>query len=91
MSERLEAKRLLPEICAALGALSEPDRETFLLYALGELTYEEVARTLAIPVGTVRSRLHRSRRALRELIGPLGTSEGEEADDGVSDEGGTDG
>ena len=71
--DRLEAQRLLPKIERALARLSEGDRETFLLYALGELTYEQVASVQGIPTGTVRSRIHRARRALREPLGPLGT------------------
>jgi len=39
-----------------------------LLIALEHLSYEETARTLGIPVGTVMSRLHRGRERLRRLI-----------------------
>jgi DNA-directed RNA polymerase specialized sigma24 family protein len=38
------------------------------LVALGELTYQETADVLAIPVGSVRSRIHRARATLRELL-----------------------
>jgi hypothetical protein len=38
------------------------------LVALGELTYQETADVLDIPVGSVRSRIHRSRARLRELL-----------------------
>jgi RNA polymerase sigma-70 factor, ECF subfamily len=40
---RLDAQRMKPRLIAALLALSDDDRETFLLLALGQLTYEEVA------------------------------------------------
>jgi RNA polymerase sigma-70 factor (ECF subfamily) len=33
-----------------------------------DLTYEEIASTIAVPLGTVRSRLHRGRRLLRERL-----------------------
>jgi RNA polymerase sigma factor (sigma-70 family) len=56
-------------LAAALAALSRKDRDVLLLVALGDLTYEEVAQTLAIPIGTVRSRLHRVRRKVREALG----------------------
>jgi RNA polymerase sigma-70 factor (ECF subfamily) len=67
--EGLDAERRGPEILAALAALSQDDRDAFLLFALGELTYPEVAESLGIPVGTVRSRIHRVRRTLRERLG----------------------
>ena len=39
-----------------------------MLVALGELTYRETADVLAIPVGSIRSRIHRARATLRELL-----------------------
>jgi RNA polymerase sigma factor (sigma-70 family) len=61
----VERRRLLR---AALEALSPDERETVLLFAWEELGYEEIAVALDIPVGTVRSRLNRARRRLRELL-----------------------
>ena len=52
----------------ALVGLAPGDRDVLLLIAFEELTYEEVARALDIPVGTVRSRLHRARSQLREAL-----------------------
>lgn len=52
----------------AVQQLPERDREPLLLFAWGDLTYEEIARTLGIPVGTVRSRIHRARQQLREHL-----------------------
>lgn len=54
-----------------LRALTLADRETLLLIAWGELTYEEVAATLGVPIGTVRSRVSRSRAQLRDRITTL--------------------
>jgi RNA polymerase sigma factor (sigma-70 family) len=51
------------------------EREVVLLVAWEELSYEEVAAALCIPVGTVRSRLHRARRRLRERLAPVGQAE----------------
>ena len=42
-------------------------RDALLLYAWEELSYEEIALALDVPVGTVRSRLNRARNRLREL------------------------
>jgi RNA polymerase sigma-70 factor (ECF subfamily) len=77
---KMDAARLRPALTAALLTLSADDRETFLLVALGEISYHEAALALAIPVGTVRSRLHRARRALRERLDDLEamTDEGRE-------------
>jgi RNA polymerase sigma-70 factor (ECF subfamily) len=43
-------------------------REIILLCDVEEMTYQEIAETLAIPIGTVMSRLSRARRALREIL-----------------------
>lgn len=67
---RLDAQRMRPQLIAALLTLPESDRETFLLLVLGELTYEETASALGIPIGTVRSRIHRARSRLREQVRP---------------------
>jgi RNA polymerase sigma-70 factor (ECF subfamily) len=45
------------------------DRDVLLLIAWADLSYEEVAVALDIPAGTVRSRLHRARRKVREALG----------------------
>ena len=51
-----------------LAKLAHPDRDVLLLIAWEQLSYEEVARALDIPVGTVRSRLHRARTKIREAL-----------------------
>jgi RNA polymerase sigma factor (sigma-70 family) len=55
-------------LVVGLEQLDDYDREALLLYAWGELKYEEIAAALAIPLGTVQSRLHRARRKLREAL-----------------------
>ena len=52
----------------ALRALPEEQREVLVLVAIEEMTYDEVSRTLAIPIGTVMSRLSRARERMRRLI-----------------------
>ena len=59
--DRLDAERQSATIAATLAQLSVHDRDTLLLYALGELSYDEIAIALGVPVGTVRSRLARAR------------------------------
>lgn len=61
----LDAARLAP----ALARLSRRDRDTLLLYAWGDLTYEQIAEAQGVPVGTVRSRLNRARRQLSTARG----------------------
>jgi RNA polymerase sigma-70 factor, ECF subfamily len=53
----------------ALAELAVPFREVLLLCEVEEMSYQEIAETLAIPTGTVMSRLFRARKALRHLIG----------------------
>jgi RNA polymerase sigma-70 factor (ECF subfamily) len=60
-----------PDLAAALGALDPPQLDVLLLYAWGELSYEEISGALGVPVGTVRSRLARARARVRaELESP---------------------
>lgn len=61
---RLDAAGAIRLLAPRIAALSARDRDTFLLHAWGELTHEEIAQALGIPVGTVGSRLHRIRRKL---------------------------
>lgn len=63
-TDRLEIR----DMEAALNALPAEQREILLLVALEEMTYEEVAATLGIPIGTVMSRLSRARGRLRALM-----------------------
>jgi RNA polymerase sigma factor (sigma-70 family) len=53
---------------SALRQLAAEQREILLLVVLEEMTYEEVAATLGIPLGTVMSRLSRARERLRTLV-----------------------
>jgi RNA polymerase sigma-70 factor (ECF subfamily) len=62
---RVEAERLGPQLAHALGSLPAPDRDALLLLAWGNLDYEEIARALDVPIGTVRSRIHRARARLQ--------------------------
>jgi RNA polymerase sigma-70 factor (ECF subfamily) len=58
------------EILGALQRIPAPFQEVILLSDVEELTYREIADALAIPLGTVMSRLHRGRALLRsELVG----------------------
>ncbi len=56
------------DIDAALRLLPDEQREIVLLVALEQLTYDEVAKTLCVPVGTVMSRLSRGREKLRAVM-----------------------
>ncbi len=58
-----------PDLFAGLTSLARRDRDALLLHVWGELSYEEIAAALSIPVGTVRSRIHRARRKLTAHLG----------------------
>ncbi len=68
----LEARELWPHVADAVGHLPEEERDALLLYVWEELSYEEIAAALGVPVGTVRSRLNRARLSLRELPASIG-------------------
>ena len=66
--ERLDAERLGPVLTAALQDLAPMARETLLLHACAELSYDEIARATAVPVGTVSSRIHRACAQVRAYL-----------------------
>lgn len=70
--EAAAAAGLSDEIQAALDALPEDFRVAVVLCDVADRSYEEIAATLGVPVGTVRSRLHRGRRLLRETLTAAG-------------------
>ncbi len=59
-------------IQCALERLSVQFREVILLCDVEEMGYQEIAETLAIPIGTVMSRLSRARKAMRQSLGDAG-------------------
>jgi RNA polymerase sigma-70 factor (ECF subfamily) len=61
---RLEATR------QAIAALPDPQQEVLQLRLRHDLSYQEIAAVLEIPVGTVRSRIHSAMRRLRDRLGP---------------------
>ena len=68
VAARVDARAAAPALAAALAALSRADREALLLFAWADLSYEEIAAAVGIPVGTVRSRINRARRQVRERL-----------------------
>jgi RNA polymerase sigma-70 factor, ECF subfamily len=69
---RLDAE----QVSAALDQLPDEFREVAALYFTQDLSYLEIAGVLDIPVGTVRSRLHRARRNLQKALWNLATEYG---------------
>lgn len=68
-ADRVTAEQLRPRLAAVLSGLSRRDRELLLLIAWADLTYEESAQALGVPVSTVRSQLHRIRAKTRRALG----------------------
>lgn len=66
---RVEAEQLGPQLAAALRALPAADRDALLLLAWADLGYRDIARALDVPVGTVRSRIHRARARVQTHLG----------------------
>ena len=64
----LDARDLAERLDTALGLLREEYRLVLLLRAREEMSYDEIAATLGIPIGTVMSRLARARGQLRNLL-----------------------
>ncbi|WP_410780077.1 sigma-70 family RNA polymerase sigma factor [Hymenobacter sp. 5516J-16] len=79
------------EVASALNSLPVDFRTVIILCDLEGFTYEEMAKVLDIPIGTVRSRLHRARNFLKDKLERYAKSmgygsEGEGDDELISDE-----
>jgi RNA polymerase sigma-70 factor (ECF subfamily) len=67
--ERSEDEAMLQ---AALNRLSPEHRSVLVLKEIEGMKYEEIAEVMGVPIGTVRSRIHRARLELRDLLEPGG-------------------
>jgi RNA polymerase sigma-70 factor (ECF subfamily) len=56
------------DVVGALSAVPHDFRDVLVLVDLGEFSYQDAAQILDIPIGTVMSRLHRARRALKQEL-----------------------
>jgi RNA polymerase sigma factor (sigma-70 family) len=74
VDERIDADRQVRAIAGALAAMPRGHREVLLMYAWSDLDYAELAAALGLPIGTVRSRLHRARARLRDALPPPTTA-----------------
>ncbi|MGV7636430.1 sigma factor-like helix-turn-helix DNA-binding protein, partial [Mycobacterium kansasii] len=61
-----------PQLQNALDALAPEFRAAVVLADIEGLSYEEVAATLGVKLGTVRSRIHRGRKSIREALANQG-------------------
>lgn len=69
---RLDDERQMRAVLRGIAGLPRREQDVLALCAWAELSYEEAALALGVPVGTVRSRLARARGRLRELAGAGG-------------------
>lgn len=68
LAGRVDDARRLAEVRRVLGRLRRHEREVLALCVWGGLDYAQAAEALGVPVGTVRSRLSRARKRLREFV-----------------------
>jgi len=83
-AERVSAAAAGPALAAALAGLGRGDRDVLLLVAVAGLDNQEVAQSLGLPDGTVRSRLSRARQRLRASLGGTNPADGVDLADRIS-------
>ncbi|GII77780.1 DNA-directed RNA polymerase sigma-70 factor [Sphaerisporangium rufum] len=66
--DRVAAQSQERRLAGALARLSRGERDVLLLIAWEDLSYQEAAHALGVPVGTVRSRLHRARKTIKKEL-----------------------
>lgn len=71
-SEQLAQSQAVKALQQEISELPKDMQEVLLLVALDELSYEEAAVMLAVPIGTIRSRVSRARSTLRSRLAALG-------------------
>jgi RNA polymerase sigma-70 factor (ECF subfamily) len=62
--QRRDAELLAEEIELALGELRDEYREVFMMFHRGQLSYEEISEQMGVPLGTVKTWVHRARREI---------------------------
>lgn len=75
--DRADAGARSRELAAVLAGLGDAERDILLLHAWADLTDGEIAEALSLPLGTVKSRLHRTRALLRNRLGGSGQERAE--------------
>jgi RNA polymerase sigma-70 factor (ECF subfamily) len=65
VDSRVDAQHDVIRVADAIVALNADDRDLVLMFAWERLTYREISEVMNLPIGTVRSRLHRLRRSLQ--------------------------
>ncbi len=75
-AEMLVDRLEMEEISRAIGALPLEFRVVTAMYLVDDMAYQEIAAVLDIPVGTVRSRLHRGRRLLQQALWQIAEDRG---------------
>jgi RNA polymerase sigma-70 factor, ECF subfamily len=68
-SHALEQREAVARAQAAVAGLSDPEQQVFLLRVAGELTFDGVAASLGIPVGTAKTRMRSALQKLRLALG----------------------
>jgi RNA polymerase sigma-70 factor (ECF subfamily) len=79
----MDARARWSRVADAISDLPVPERQAILLFVWEELSYEEIADAIGVPVGTVRSRLNRARARLAAMVdnGPaVPTASSEQSD-----------
>ena len=66
--QQLGGRQLAAEMNAALQQLSQAERSALVLFHQEDCTYEQIAHLLNLPIGTVRTHLHRGRARLQKLM-----------------------
>lgn len=72
----LDYEQLDEEVKRALDELSDEFRSVLVLWATNELSYQEIAEALDLPIGTVMSRLHRARQQLSRKLSDYAREQG---------------
>jgi RNA polymerase sigma-70 factor (ECF subfamily) len=72
---QLQQQRIRLQVDAAIRALSPPLREVIVLREFEDLDYAQIAKIVAVPIGTVMSRLARAREKLRAALSSISPGE----------------
>ncbi len=75
-AERVLGKMDSEQVAEAIAALPDDFRVAAALYFIEDLPYQEIAEILEVPVGTVRSRLHRGRKLLQKALWRVAVEQG---------------